>query len=318
MNISRSKPETSKTAWVFILVFACLLGCEKQTAHKSAQTEFTTTSTRKAPANTAQHASGHAVNTDIAPERKSPTRIHHSSAGPANRPVAVEATLGPTSDDTHRVPATISSRTSPVSTASPASSAAFRQLISAYRLQDPTAWSLAEKELLSLGRAAVPALAEQLRGDVVSRELAIMMLARLGNDALQSAETLQLVLNDNSKLVRANAAAILSLDEKYSAHVMPVLMQLLDGTDIEFNILAATALGNLGASAKPAIPRLTGLLSNPESRLRFAAANTLGLVGPPAKSTVPALTNLLRDADAGVRTVAHEAIERIQPPMTGQ
>ncbi len=192
------------------------------------------------------------------------------------------------------------------------SQAAVRALIDAYSQQNPSAWMRAEQAVLSLGPEAVPALAQQLLNpNVFAREVAVMLLARMGEDSLEATSELVSALNDQSKLVRANAASILTLDDRQSSLVVPVLAQLLKDADVELRIMAATALGNVGVHAANVVPHLTAQLASGDERLRSAAANSLGEIGSSSGQSVPALTKLLDDKSSSVRTVAHEAIQRI-------
>lgn len=185
-------------------------------------------------------------------------------------------------------------------------------LLRASSQQAPAAWTRAEQAVLALGSDAIPALAAQLSStNSFAREISVMMLARLGEDSLVASQVLVKSLNDPSKFVRANAASILTLDERYTASVVPVLRQLLNDSDVELQILATAALGNLGVKAAEVVPQLTKRLSSMDERLRSAAANSLGQIGQPSRESVPELTKLLNDESTAVRTVAHEAITRI-------
>jgi hypothetical protein len=75
---------------------------------------------------------------------------------------------------------------------------------------------------------------------------------------------------------------------------------------------AATALGELGAAASPAVPALAEALADEDATVRQAAAAALGRIGPEASAAAPVLTLALGDPDAGVREQAALALAVIQ------
>jgi HEAT repeats len=71
---------------------------------------------------------------------------------------------------------------------------------------------------------------------------------------------------------------------------------------------AAGSLGQLGASAYPAVPALIEALADADAGVRRSAAEALGRIGPQADAAIPALTAALADPDPGVREDAARAL----------
>ena len=77
---------------------------------------------------------------------------------------------------------------------------------------------------------------------------------------------------------------------------VPVLRKTLKDTDARARAQAASALGEAGALAEPAVPELIEMLrKDPEERARLEATLALGNTGPAAKAAVPALVDILRN-----------------------
>jgi hypothetical protein len=86
----------------------------------------------------------------------------------------------------------------------------------------------------------------------------------------------------------------------------------LTANDAAVRRRAASALGELGAAASPAVPALVEALSDEDATVRRAAAQALGAIGPEASAATPALTGALEDPDAGVRKDAALALVAIR------
>ncbi len=87
-----------------------------------------------------------------------------------------------------------------------------------------------------------------------------------------------------------------------------LLIANLDSHEAFDRITALQALGELGASAKAAIPDLVSALSDQKEEVRPFAAMALGKIG---KDAVPALANALSDPKEGVRPFAAIALRKI-------
>jgi HEAT repeat protein len=109
-------------------------------------------------------------------------------------------------------------------------------------------------------------------------------------------------------------AAILSLvHSDLSAALREEIQAALKDKDAEVRATAATATGNLGAAAVPAVPALIAQLQDdPSKEARETAARALGRIGKAAKDerrAVPHLhTSAAKDADPVTRVVALGAL----------
>jgi YVTN family beta-propeller protein len=109
-------------------------------------------------------------------------------------------------------------------------------------------------------------------------------------------------------------AAILSLvHSDLSATLREEIQEDLKDKDAEVRAAAATATGNLGAAAVPAVSALIGQLQNdPSKEARETAARALGRIGKASKDerrAVPHLrTSAAKDADPVTRVVALSAL----------
>ncbi|MEE3193115.1 MAG: HEAT repeat domain-containing protein, partial [Candidatus Poribacteria bacterium] len=86
--------------------------------------------------------------------------------------------------------------------------------------------------------------------------------------------------------------------------------------DTSTRAFAASALGNIGKSAKKAIPNLTNNLRNDGSDLvRGSAAYALGQMKESAQSAIPDLVKALDDENELVRQSAAKALGQINLPQ---
>lgn len=159
-----------------------------------------------------------------------------------------------------------------ISQSLPPGSDALAELVEAYRTGQPERWTRAEAAIHAQGSAALPALCEGLSSpDQQTRELASMMLAQIlpnllyaenlsqRPDAAQLAGQLRQALRDHSAEVRVNVAVALSLMEGEGPALVPVLVELLGSEQPHIRTMAVSALGNLGASARIALPHIERL-----------------------------------------------------------
>jgi HEAT repeat protein len=94
------------------------------------------------------------------------------------------------------------------------------------------------------------------------------------------------------------------------AVIVQALVELLGDTLPAVREAAASALGERGPAAGPAVPALLTALSDPQRRVRQQAAEALGEIGDPA--AVGALTDVLAlDASREVAEEAAQALGRI-------
>jgi HEAT repeat protein len=88
---------------------------------------------------------------------------------------------------------------------------------------------------------------------------------------------------------------------------------MLDDQSAEIRKEAAAALGGLGKSAQPALPRLAPLVRDPVAEVRAAAAGALGGLELEAEAVREPLAEALRDDEAEVRQTAMRAVQRLGP-----
>jgi HEAT repeat protein len=145
--------------------------------------------------------------------------------------------------------------------------------------------ALALGEMGPSAEAAIPALLEKLRNEIVHRP------SRTPGSATIA-------------LTRMGAAAV------------PGLVELLNHPLLPVRVGAAMALQGQGTHASPAVPGLLRMLEETHGEARIVAAATLGAVGPPAEAALPRLLELAEQSDNYLRAAALAAVNRIQP--TGQ
>ncbi len=119
---------------------------------------------------------------------------------------------------------------------------------------------------------------------------------------------------------RTPHAAALALSRIGPAAVDGVV-KLLEHSSAEVRMNAAAALGNPGAAAAPAVPRLIAMLASEDPEEQMAAANALGRLGAVAADALPALQRLgavetTQDVLVGhARSAARSAMAQIHRAM---
>jgi HEAT repeat protein len=142
-------------------------------------------------------------------------------------------------------------------------------------------WKTAAALLTRLGRAAVPALIDELRwGGDTRQTMAARIVARLGPDA---------------------------------ADAVPHLIKPLGSEHTHLRQAAVEALAGIGTAAGTAVPALVPLLADWHPTVRVAAARALPKVGWPAGLAVPALAQMFADRDDEVRAAAAEGLGQAGP-----
>jgi HEAT repeat protein len=159
------------------------------------------------------------------------------------------------------------------------------------------------------------------------------MLAFLGGATLASAadpaksadERIAKVKADlKSDDVAIRQAAIGSLiHSDISPKLLAEMRTALDDREGAIRSTAATAIGNLGAEAVPAVPQLIAQLkSDPHKEARETAARALGRIGKAApdekRLVAPLSTTTQEDADPVTRVVAHGALAMLNVELEKQ
>jgi HEAT repeat protein len=151
--------------------------------------------------------------------------------------------------------------------------------------------------------------AEAARLHLERRVAAADVLQLLRRSAAPAVPALIRAANDESVLLRRSAVVTLGAVGQAAGVAVPALADLvLFDESAEVRDLAATALGQVGAEAAPA---LRALLSDVDVEVRRRAARALGEMGPTAASALDALAHAARDDNALVRVRSLEAMWRI-------
>lgn len=130
-------------------------------------------------------------------------------------------------------------------------------------------------------------------------------------------------LQSNDVAVRQAAIGTL-VHSDISAKLLPEMRSALSDRDGAVRSVAATAIGNLGAEAVPAVPQLAAQLkADPVKEARETAARALGRIGKAAPKSHEQLVGPLRsasqdDADPVTRVVALGALAMIDVELAQQ
>ena len=176
--------------------------------------------------------------------------------------------------------------------------------------------------LASRGEEGVPLLVQALRQQAASlrqRNLeadytnpsqldAVFGLSAVGAPAVAPVAAL---LDDQAWWVRAAAADVLGDLGETARAAVPQLIRASSDDSAWVRRNAVEALGYLAPAAAAAVPALSRRLSDQDSRVRHNAALTLARLGPTAAAAAPALRRRASDDDGYVRTNAAVALERI-------
>ncbi len=127
--------------------------------------------------------------------------------------------------------------------------------------------------------------------------------------------------HENPKVRQSAIGSLVHSD--ISSKCLAEMRAALDDRDGAVRSTAATAIGNLGAVAVPAVPQLISRLkSDPFKEARETAARALGRIGkaaPDEQSVVGPLRAASQDdADPVTRVVAHGALAMIDVEVAGQ
>jgi HEAT repeat protein len=162
------------------------------------------------------------------------------------------------------------------------------------------------------GKSAVDTLSGSLRdGDPARAHLVLWGLATIGEDAYAAVPNIVPFLLHHDPEVQDQAArALYHIGPKAHAAI-PNLILLTKSDVLVARITAAAALGRMGGQRST--NALVGLLQDSDWQMRGTAALALGEIGASAKKAVPALIRALRDDDENVRACAAHALGGIGP-----
>jgi HEAT repeat protein len=126
---------------------------------------------------------------------------------------------------------------------------------------------------------------------------------------VEAGPSLQAALNNPRFAARIEAAVALWKTTGKTEEPLAVLLHEVGRPHAPWD--AASAFGEFGAYAAPAVPRLRQLLRDERAETRLFVAIALGKVGTAARAAVPDLKALLDDEDEDVQEAAAQAIAAI-------
>lgn len=136
------------------------------------------------------------------------------------------------------------------------------------------------------------------------------LLVKYGRKNTEVVEALIQSLNSPSFGERHHATIALGNIGPSAKAAVPVLIRALRVPIPEIRSSAVDALGQVGPAARPAVPALLSLLKD-EPDLEFKAAQALGRIGPDAREAVPALRKALESKRPYLRLLAALALYRV-------
>lgn len=129
--------------------------------------------------------------------------------------------------------------------------------------------------------------------DAQVRELAVLALHRLGEQARPAIGKLLLCLEDSNPAVCIRAALALRAIAPYQEASVKGLAQALSSEFPEVRLIVATVLGDFASSAELAAPGLVALLNDGDQWVRDEASHALSAVG---EAAVPRLLDVMAKA----------------------
>jgi HEAT repeat protein len=159
----------------------------------------------------------------------------------------------------------------------------------------------------------VPALLPLLKDeDMGVRRSMVYTLARFGPKSKEVIDALCERLREQSEhpSVRSTAAYVLGNLGQAAQPAVPMLREVLEGTEGEVRIAAATALWRTTGQTTPTLPILLQALEHKDVRIREQAVQSLAVIAPPVSGVVAALVRALADPEPSVRWAACGVLER--------
>lgn len=158
----------------------------------------------------------------------------------------------------------------------------------------------------------LPELIRALRHRLASTRLqAVKAISKQGEKALDAANALTAVLNDDDESVREAAAHAIG---QLGPTAVPSIIKMLGNTDKYIRRHAVWALGKLGPQAASALPALCKALRDADPRTASGAAQALGELGPAGAAAVPDLAEAMRGTNVVLCRLAAKALSQIGPP----
>lgn len=156
--------------------------------------------------------------------------------------------------------------------------------------------------------------------DGAGKAMAFQRLQELGPDAESAVPALTKALDHEDSFVRIQSAYTLWKVDR-QAKTIPLLSKALKDTEIETQerAMAASALGEIGPSAKAALPVLREATKAQEAQIRVTAAWALWTVDQQSELAKPVLIDALKNDDLNVFSSAAWALGEVgfdEPGLT--
>ena len=166
----------------------------------------------------------------------------------------------------------------------------------------------AEKALLQMDEAAIPALTDGLKSaGSGTRDVLIITLGHFGSKAVPV--LLERLQKDDNAYIRSRVAEALGQMPNAAPEVLIGLIQALSDLDENVRGAAADSLGDLKPAASAAIGPLIVISENDHDALtRKRAAETLGRIGPATRESLTGLIAAQRNSNANVRRQVLEVL----------
>ncbi len=149
--------------------------------------------------------------------------------------------------------------------------------------------------------------------DLTTRRAAAETLARWGPDAVPAAVALTAACRDPDEQVRDWVVAALEELPPPPPTEAAALAELLSQENLDVAFWAATLLGRMGSSAALAVSALVTTLSNhPEPIVRHRAAWALGQMGHSARAALPQLEAAAASSDTRLNRFATASLTAIR------
>ena len=156
------------------------------------------------------------------------------------------------------------------------------------------------------GSATLSELIDALDND--SESICLNTAYTIGEFGEQAVPALMEKLQDESEAIRRNACYALSA---MGAPAVDALIGALDTQDWWARDSAAEVLGDIGLSARGAVPALMKAVQDESDEVRSHAVEALGTTGQQESTAVPALINALEDENDKVRRNSTLALARL-------
>ena len=178
----------------------------------------------------------------------------------------------------------------------------------------PEVRARAAQVLVHFGSQAVPVLTRNLKdAEAAVRWASAIARGQIGLAAKDAVPALTHALGDPEAMVRAGAEYALGRidpEPPYEGRTFAEWQGDLRDPSPEVRKRAVQTLAHFGSRG---VALLTQTLRDADANIRWAAAGALGQIGPTAKDAVPALVEALGDTEATVRAGAEYALGQIDP-----